>query len=107
MAFFLVGCIIVSSCSDDEVITQQPIVRDTQTDMQVLSRYIDINESTNEYYINENKKTRALSYVTGADWKELEKVSSINLEKCKRNLRDLNTQVAMAIGDPNITYIVF
>ena len=45
--------------------------------------------------------------MTGADWKELEKVSSINLEKCKRNLRDLNTQVAMAIGDPNITYIVF
>ena len=83
MAFFLVGCIIVSSCSDDEVITQQPIVRDTQTDMQVLSRYIDINESTNEYYINENKKTRALSYVTGADWKELEKVTQCNLPRAK------------------------
>lgn len=107
MACFLVGCIIVSSCSDDEVITQQPVVRDTQTDMQVLSRFIDINESTNEYYINENKKTRALSYVTGADWKELEKVSPINLDKCKRTLRDLNTQVAMAIENPNVTYIVF
>lgn len=56
MACFLVGCIIVSSCSDDEVITQQLVVRDTQTDMLVLSRFIDINESTNEYYINENKK---------------------------------------------------
>lgn len=107
IAFFLIGCIIVSSCSDDEVITQQPVVRDTQTDMQVLSRFIDINESTNEYYINENKKTRALSYVTGADWKELEKVSPINLERCKITLQELNTQVAMAIENPNVTYIVF
>lgn len=107
MACFLVGCIIVSSCSDDEVITQQPVVRDTRSDMQVLSRFIDINESTNEYYINENKKTRALSYVTGADWKELEKISPLNLERCKRTLQDLNRQVAIAIENPNVTYIVF
>lgn len=107
IAFFVVGCIIVLSCSDDEVITQQSIVRDTQTDMQVLSRFIDINEFTNEYYINENKKTRALSYVTGADWKELEKVSPINLERCERKLRDLNAQITMAIENPNVTYIVF
>lgn len=104
---FLLICIVVSSCSDDEMVTQPPIVRDTQTDMQVLSRFIDINESTNEYYINENKKTRALSYVTGADWKELEKVNPINLERCKRNLRNLNAQITMAIGNPNVTYIVF
>lgn len=87
--------------------TQLPEVRDTQTDMQVLSRFIDINESTNEYYINENRKTRALSYITGADWEELRKVSPINLEQCQRNLRALNNQVAMAAKDPNIAYIVF
>lgn len=83
------------------------MVKDTQTDMQVLSRFIDINESTNEYYINENRKTRALSYITGANWEELRKVSPINLEQCQRNLRALNNQVAMAAKDPNIAYIVF
>lgn len=107
LTFLFLVCFVISSCSDDEVITQLPMVRDSQTDMQVLSRFVDINESTNEYYINENKKTRSLSYVTGADWEELEKVSAINLEKCERNLRDLNAQVAMAIEDPNIAYMVF
>lgn len=107
LASFLLVCMFISSCSDDEIPTQLPVVRDTQTDMQVLSRFIDINESTNEYYINENKKTRALSYITGADWEELRKVSPINLEQCQRNLRALNNEVAMAVKDPNIAYLVF
>lgn len=106
LAFLLLACFVISSCSD-EMETQTPVVRDTQTDMQVLSRFVDINETTNEYYINENKKTRALSYVTGSDWVELEKVSPINLEQYKRDLRALNAQVAMAIEDPNIAYMVF
>lgn len=107
LTFLFLSCFVISSCSDDEVTTQLPMVRDSQTDMQVLSRFIDINASTNEYYINENKKTRALSYVTGSDWEELGKVSPVNLEKCERSLRDLNTQVAMAVEDPNIAYMVF
>lgn len=106
LASFLLVCMFISSCSDDEMVTE-PVVGDTQTDMEILSRFIDVNEATNEYYINENKKTRALSYVTGADWEELEKVSPINLEQCKRNLRALNAQVAVAVQDPNIAYMVF
>ena len=51
----------VCSCNDNEVI--EPVVSDSVSDMEVLSRFVDVNEITNEYYINENKKTRALSYV--------------------------------------------
>lgn len=106
LASFLLVCMFISSCSDDEMVTE-PVVGNTQTDMEILSRFIDVNEDTNEYYINENKKTRALSYVTGTDWELLEKVNPINLEKCQNDLRALNTQVAMAIEDPKNAYMVF
>ena len=66
LASFLLACMFISSCSNDEMLTET-VVGDTQTDMEILSRFIDVNEATNEYYINVNKKTRALSYVTGAD----------------------------------------
>ena len=73
----------VCSCNDNEVI--EPVVSDSVSDMEVLSRFVDVNEITNEYYINENKKTRALSYVTGSDWQDLEKVSPLSIEKYKNN----------------------
>lgn len=101
----MIAGLSMSSCSqDDEVV--ETSVRDTQTDMEILSRFIDINESTNEYYINGNKKTRALSYVTNSDLKELEEVSPVSLEKCQMELNELNAQVAQAMANPEIAYIV-
>ncbi|GJG31889.1 hypothetical protein PRBRB14_27680 [Hallella multisaccharivorax DSM 17128] len=85
----------------------EPVVSNTESDMEVLARFVDVNETTNEYYINENKKTRALSYVTGADWQDLEKVSPLSIEKYKENLRVLNAQVASAISNPQTAYVVF
>ena len=41
----------VTSCSNEDDLTTVS-VSDTQTDMEVLSRFIDVNEATNEYYIN-------------------------------------------------------
>ena len=40
-------------CNDNEVI--EPVVSDSVSDMEVLSRFVDVNEITNEYYFNENK----------------------------------------------------
>lgn len=56
----------VCSCNDNEVI--EPVVSDSVSDMEVLSRFVDVNEITNEYYFNENKKTRALSAVLSSFW---------------------------------------
>lgn len=95
----------IYSCTDNDVM--EPAVSNTESDMAILARFVDVNEITNEYYINENKKTRALSYVTGADWLDLEKVSPLSIEKYKTNLRALNAQVASAISDPGTAYIVF
>lgn len=96
----------VTSCSNEDDLTTAS-VSDTQTDMEVLSRFIDVNEATNEYYINENKKTRALSYVSDSDWQALQNVSPVNLEKCKKDLQALNEQVAEAVSDPKVAYMVF
>ncbi len=95
----------ICSCTDNDVM--EPVVSNTESDMEVLARFVDVNEATNEYYINENKKTRALSYVTGADWQDLEKVSPLSIEKYKTDLRVLNAQVASAISDPKTAYVIF
>ncbi|WP_244863844.1 hypothetical protein [Hallella multisaccharivorax] len=72
----------ICSCTDNDVM--EPVVSNTESDMEVLARFVDVNETTNEYYINENKKTRALSYVTGADWQDLEKVSPLSIENIRK-----------------------
>ncbi len=105
IALGLFTTLAVCSCSDDEV--TEPVVSNTKSDMEILSRFVDVNEETNEYYINENKKTRALSYVTGSDWADLEKVSPLSVEKYKNDLQVLNAQVASAIANPNTAYMVF
>lgn len=105
IALGVLATLAVCSCSDNEVM--EPVVSNTQTDMEVISRFVDVNETTNEYYINENKKTRALSYVTGSDWQDLEKVSPLSLEKYESELKVLNAQVAEAIANPNTAYMVF
>lgn len=101
----LLTILAVCSCTDNDV--TEPVVSNTESDMEVLARFVDVNEATNEYYINENKTTRALSYVTGSDWRDLEKVSPLSIEKYNTNLRALNDQVASAISNPNTAYIVF
>lgn len=106
LAFLFLVCFVISSCSDDEVATQAPMVRNSQTDIQVLSRFVDINESTNEYYINEQMKTRASSYITNADQQELQNVSPVNYEKYMATLAELNNNVAKSIADPKVAYIV-
>lgn len=106
IASFLLVCIFTSACSDDDVLTEAA-VGNMQSDMEILSRFIDINRGTNEYYINQNKKTKASSYITGADSRELEKVSPVSIQKCKNDLAVLNAQVASAMTDPEIAYLVF
>lgn len=106
LTFLLMACFVISSCSDDGMETQTPMVRDSQTDMQVLSRFVDINESTNEYYINKQMKTRASSYITNAEQQELQNVSPVNYEKYMATLAELNNNVAKSIADPKVAYIV-
>lgn len=104
LASFLLVCMFISSCSDKEL--SEPVLGNTQTDMEVLARFVDVNLETNEYFINENIQTRSLSNITG-DYNKLQKVSPLSREKYQTQLDALNAQVAQAVQDPGNAYMVF
>lgn len=52
----LFACIAITSCTDDDMPTDKASVRDYQTDAEVLAKFVDVNKTLGEYYINENKK---------------------------------------------------
>lgn len=93
------------ACNDNEITA--PATTSTEEDMEILSRFVDVNESTGEYFINENKRTRALSYVTGSDWADLEKVNPLSVEKYKAELNILNAHLKAAMNNPDVAYIVY
>lgn len=86
--FGILAILGICSCTESEI--TEPVVSNSVSDMEILSRFVDANEAANEYYFNENKITGALSYVTGSDWQDFEKVSPLSIEKYKNNLQVLN-----------------
>lgn len=105
-SLFLV-CLFISSCSDDEMDTQSPMARDYQTDAQILARFVDVNKTVGEYYINENKKKSPLSYLTNKNWEELQLVNPANKAKFESDLAILNAQLATAAQSSDVSQIVF
>lgn len=107
LAFLLLACFVISSCSDDGVATQAPVIRDYQTDARILSRFVDINKTMGEYYINENKKNSPLAYISDKDWQELQEVNPVNKTKFENDLRTLNAQLETAAKRPDVSQIVY
>lgn len=54
------------SCKDNLTVPVA-VSRDYQQDAAALNNFVDINKTTYEYYINSNKRSSALSYITNAD----------------------------------------
>lgn len=99
---FSTGCCLMS-CSQDEIMNaESPVTRDYQTDSEILSKFVDFNSLTGEYYLNENKKSTAISYLTDKDWLDLQQVNPVNYEKYVKGLNELNQQLAEYEKDPNI-----
>ena len=64
LAVLLSTGLCVVSCSDATVVSDEmPAMRDYQTDAEVLSKFVDVNKSLGEYYINVNKKNSPLAYI--------------------------------------------
>lgn len=59
----------ICSCNDEEVM--EPVVSDTQTDMEVLSRFVDVNEATNEYKTKGQELCLMLLVRIGKHWRKL------------------------------------
>ena len=106
ISLLLLSILMATSCSDNELSEVVP-VRDYQTDALVLSKFVDINKTIGEYYINENKKNSPLSYVSDKDWQELSLVNPVIREKFENELDALNSQLAIAAQRQDVSQIVY
>lgn len=98
----------VASCSDDAVVNDEvPAMRDYQTDAEVLSKFVDVNKSLGEYYINVNKKNSPLAYIYDSDYQELQKVSPANRTRFEDELKALNSKLAAAAKRKDVSQIVY
>lgn len=107
IALFSLG-MCVTSCSDDDVASSEaPAMRDYQTDVQILSKFVDVNKSVGEYFLNENKKNSPMAYVSDTDWQALQEVSPTNRTRFENELKELNSQLAVAAQNPEVSQIVY
>lgn len=70
----------IQGCQNDFNVPSEQASRSYEQDAEVLNRFVDINKTTHEYYINPNKRTTALSYITNDGAEELAVVNSLNLD---------------------------
>ena len=84
-----------------------PAMRDYQTDAEVLSKFVDVNKSLGEYYINVNKKNSPLAYIYDSDYQELQKVSPANRTRFEDELKALNSKLAVAAKREDVSQIVY
>lgn len=68
-----------------------PASRNYQQDIAVLNDFVDINKTTHEYYVNPNKKSTALSYLTNTDAEEFNAVNPVNLNSFKQSISQINS----------------
>ena len=108
LAVLAFGIFSFTSCQDDDVVnSESPVMRDYQIDVQILSKFVDVNKSVGEYFLNENKKNSLMAYVSDADWQELLKVNPVNRDRFENELNALNSQLAVAAQDPDVSQIVY
>ena len=103
----LLTCIAITSCTDNDLPTDSTSVRDYQTDAQVLAKFVDVNKTLGEYYINENKKNSPMAYVTNKDWEELQLVSPANRARYENELKNLNAQLAIVAKRSDVDQIIY
>lgn len=103
LAILLFTGFAVTSCSDDETMNNEtPASRDYETDARILSKFVDVNKTIGEYYINENKKNSPLSYLTNKDWEELQSVNPANRARYENELKALNASLEAAAKSSDV-----
>lgn len=83
-----------------------PASRNYQQDAAVLNDFVDINKTTHEYYINPNKKSSALSYLTNTAAEELNAVNPVNLNSFKESIIHINSLCGQLASSHGVDYIV-
>lgn len=101
----MLAALSIQSCQDDLNIPA-PASRSYDQDAEVLNRFVDINKTTHEYYINPNKRTTALSYITNADAEELNAVNPLNLDVFKQSISRISNLSEQSASNHIMDYVV-
>lgn len=96
----------IQGCQDDFNVPSEQVSRSYEQDVEVLNRFVDINKTTHEYYINPNKRTTALSYITNADAEELAAVNSFNLDMFQSSINRISKMSGQFASNNGVDYIV-
>lgn len=83
-----------------------PASRNYQQDVAVLNDFVDISKTTHEYYVNPNKKSTALSYLTNTDAEEFNAVNPVNLNSFKQSISQINSLSGQLASSHGVDYIV-
>lgn len=99
-------CILSFQSCQNNLNLPTPASRNYQQDATVLNDFVDINKTTYQYYINPNKKSSALSYLTNTDADELNAVNSLNLSTFEQSLSVINSISGQFVSSHGVDYIV-
>jgi hypothetical protein len=104
---FLLFLILLCGCSDNFVIdTPAEAGNSYEADVHVLNKFVDISEPVQKYYINPNKKSTVLSYITNSDLEELNAVNSLSASRYEKSLLRLNERISQSISSQTVDYVV-
>lgn len=105
--FLLVVLMVLSlqSCQNN-LSLPSPASRNYQQDVAVLNDFVDISKTTHEYYVNPNKKSTALSYLTNTDAEEFNAVNPVNLNSFKQSISQINSLSGQLASSHGVNYIV-
>lgn len=104
---FLLFLVLLCGCSDSFVIdTPAEASNSYESDVHVLNKFVDISEPGQKYYINPNKKSTVLSYITNSDLEELNAVNSLSASRYEKSLFRLNEKISQAISSHTVDYVV-
>ncbi len=96
----------IQGCQDDFNVPSEQASRSYEQDAEVLNRFVDINKTTHEYYINPNKRTTALSYITNDGAEELAVVNSLNLNVFQQSVDWVSKLSGQFASNHGVDYVV-
>ena len=100
-----VSALSLQSCRQN-IDIPTPASRNYVQDADVINRFVDFNSNTYEFYINPNKRSTVLSYITHADAEELNKVNPLNLDRFKQRIAKVNQLAGSMASSGGLDYIV-
>lgn len=88
------GAAMLASCQDDNTMFSEPIpVRAYETDVQIMSQFIEVDNATGLYVLNPDKKILATDYLINRSSEELMKVSQTNKNRFLEEMATVNSQI--------------